>query len=133
MSGLWHGPRDAPWQQWGSWQSQETTAPLLVLSQVLRLSYATEGILRGEHRQDVLWYIKFSVVERFQTKTLNKNKDNTLFICFQIYKSSETMKPKKDIIDVDKTRANTIQPELLLFFDDENALGLRIASLILWA
>ena len=47
VAGLWHGPRDAPWQQRRSWPSQETPAPPLVLSQVLRLSYATEGILRG--------------------------------------------------------------------------------------
>ena len=44
----------------------------MVLAQVLRLSHATEGVQRGEHRQDVLWDIKFSAAERFQTKPLVK-------------------------------------------------------------
>ena len=44
---------------------KETETPKVVLPQVLRLSHATERILRGEQRAVVLRAIIIGIVERF--------------------------------------------------------------------
>ena len=57
VPGLWHGPRDAPWQQWRSWLSQETPTPPLVLPQILRLCDEHQRVLRREHWQGILRHL----------------------------------------------------------------------------